>query len=189
MRPQSDEYPDHLERVLEAIVNEGVAAGERELQPIATAPKVIARKRAVTRETSARIFMRDHFVCRYCDGKTVLTPVMELLGVLYPDSFPYESAAWRAGVTHPAVIARSPAVDHVEPVSWGGSSDDDNLVTACTPCNSIKADMTIAVLGWEVQPISDTEWDGLARYYRTLWDLAGRPKAAYHIEWMSLLGI
>lgn len=189
MRPQSDDYPGHLERVLDALLRDGIAAGERELQPIACPPKEVLKKRAVTRRTSVRIFNRDRFVCRYCNGKTVLTPVMELLGVLYPDSFPFQSAGWRAGVTHPAVIARSPAVDHVEPVAWGGSNEDHNLVTACTPCNSIKADMTIEVVGWEVQPISQTEWDGLGRYYRAVWELAGRPKPVYHGDWMSLLGI
>lgn len=189
MRPQSDDYPEHLERVLNALVSDGVAAGERKLRPIAFPPKDVSPKRAVTRQTSARIFKRDHFMCRYCNGKTVLTPVMELLGVLYPNSFPFQSAGWRAGVTHPAVIARSPAVDHVEPVAWGGSNEDANLVTACTPCNSIKADMTIEVLGWQVQAITDTDWDGLARYYRAVWELAGHPKPTYHSDWMTLLGI
>jgi hypothetical protein len=35
------------------------------------------------------IFHRDHFDCRYCGGRTILTPVMELLGELYADIFPF----------------------------------------------------------------------------------------------------
>ncbi len=187
MRPQSDDYPDHLERVLSALVDHGRDAGERELRPIAYPPREAARKRAVTRPAMARIFRRDHFVCRYCNGKTILTPLMELLGALYPDSFPYQSDAWRAGVTHPAVIARSPAVDHVDPVAHGGSNHDDNLVTACWLCNAIKSDFTLELIGWELQPIPASGWDGLTRFYRRLWELAGQPKPEYHRSWMALL--
>lgn len=32
--------------------------------------------------------------------------------------------------------------DHVVPISRGGSNDDDNLVTACRPCNRSKRDKT-----------------------------------------------
>jgi hypothetical protein len=34
--------------------------------------------------------------------------------------------------------------DHVMPISRGGSSDDDNLVTACKPCNQSKRNKTPA---------------------------------------------
>jgi hypothetical protein len=47
---------------------------------------------------------------RYCSGKTVLEPLMALLSVLYEDIFPWHPN-WRAGDTHPAVIARSAVVD------------------------------------------------------------------------------
>jgi hypothetical protein len=189
MRPQSDDYPDYIERAVRALVQEGPDAGERELQPIAYPPRVIEAKRAVSRSTSARIFKRDRFVCRYCNGKTILTPVMELLGVLYPKIFPFQSEGWKAGITHPAVIARSPAVDHVEPIAHGGSNDDENLATACWPCNAIKSDFTLELLGWTLRPISDGDWDGLTRYYRELWKAAGRPKDRYHENWMALLGL
>lgn len=33
--------------------------------------------------------------------------------------------------------------DHVVPVSRGGSSDEDNLATACFPCNRSKRDKTV----------------------------------------------
>lgn len=34
-------------------------------------------------------------------------------------------------------------IDHVLPVSKGGSNDPDNLVAACRTCNTEKADMTL----------------------------------------------
>jgi hypothetical protein len=136
------------------------------------------------------VFQRDHFICRYCGGKTILTPVMELLAVLYPDIFPFESDAWRGGVTHPAFAARSPMVDHVTPGAWHGDWKlMDNLVTACNPCNSIKADFTLKQLGWEKLPIEDSDWDGLTGHYKALWRAAGEPNPSRHHSWFEALGI
>jgi hypothetical protein len=65
--------------------------------------------------------------------------------------------------------ARRAVVDHVEPGFLGGSwSDRDNMVTACWPCNIVKADLSLAQIGWAVQPIANSDCDGVTRYYRTL---------------------
>lgn len=37
--------------------------------------------------------------------------------------------------------------DHVMPLSRGGSDEDDNLVTACRPCNRSKRDKTLEEWG------------------------------------------
>ena len=130
------------------------------------------------------MFLRDRFVCRYCGGKTILTPVMHLVGFLYPDIFP-EHSFFKGGVTHPAFITRSPLVDHVRPGSSSGEwLDPDNLVTACNPCNSIKAGYTLEQLGWDLRPIAQTTWDGLTRYYGDLWHAAGEPAETYHLGWL-----
>jgi hypothetical protein len=189
MRPQPDDYPDHIENALEALVRDGLEAGANALAPIAYPPRELRRERKVDRAMMVTVFKRDHFLCRYCGGKTILTPLMELMGVLYPDVFPFQSAGWKAGVTHPAVISRSPAVDHVVPVVYGGVNSDENLVTACSPCNTIKADFSLEMLGWELRPVEEFEWDGLTRFYPRLWDLAGRPKPQYHQGWMKQLGL
>jgi hypothetical protein len=61
--------------------------------------------------------------------------------------------------------------------SGGGAwLDDNNLITACNPCNSIKADFTLEQLGWQLQPIVDDGWDGLTMYFARLWQAAGQPK-------------
>lgn len=147
MRPQPDDYPDHIERALEALTSDGLDAGAAALEPIAYPPRDLAGKRRVGREVMAQILRRDHFLCRYCGGKTIVTPVMELLGALYPEAFPFQSSGWKAGVTHPAIISRSPAIDHVLPVAYGGGNDPDNLVTACNACNTIKSDFTLEDAG------------------------------------------
>jgi len=41
-------------------------------------------------------------------------------------------------------------MDHVRPVSAGGTSTWSNLVTACAPCNARKGSRTLAQLGWKL---------------------------------------
>ena len=167
MRPQSDDFPVHIKRSVEATLNDGREAGRAALAPIAHRAIPIASRPSLPRALRCKVFQRDHFICRYCGGETILSPVMELLAGLYPDLFPFESDAWRGGVTHPACAARSPMVDHLDPGALGGEwKSMDNLVTACNPCNSIKADFTLKQLGWDELPIADSSWDGLTGRYR-----------------------
>jgi hypothetical protein len=42
----------------------------------------------------------------------------------------------------------STTIDHVRPVSRGGTSNPLNLVGACNPCNSAKSDFLPSELGW-----------------------------------------
>ena len=189
VRRQADDYPEHLGRVVRTIVSDGIAAGAAALAPIAFSPRTIERRRTPARRLRAKVFVRDRFCCRYCGGKTLFEPLLRLVGGIYPDAFPWHPN-WRGGLTHPAIIARSAVVDHVSPGSRGGEwLGLENLVTACNPCNSIKADFDLEQLGWELQPTPDSDWDGLTRFYPDVWLAAGRPSADYHVAWMADLGI
>jgi 5-methylcytosine-specific restriction endonuclease McrA len=191
MRPQSDTYPEVLDRTLRAVVSSGVSAGRAILAEIAYLPRDVAPRPPVDAKRQGAIFLRDRFYCRYCNGKTILTSVMELVGTLYPEIFPYHGH-WKGGLTHPAFLTRSAIVDHVEPGAWGGGWDDpDNLVTACWPCNSVKSDFTLSQLrGWHRQPIrEDDGWRGLTQYYPQLWKLANFPKPSLHRKWMRAVGV
>jgi 5-methylcytosine-specific restriction endonuclease McrA len=58
--------------------------------------------------------------------------------------------------------AAANTLDHVIPRSRGGSHTWDNVVSACQRCNHIKADATLAQLGWKLrmtptQPVG-TAW-------------------------------
>jgi HNH endonuclease len=159
------------------------------LEPIAYPPRDVEKRPQVPQAVRARTFVRDRFHCRYCQGWVIHEPIMRLLGAVFPDVFPWHPN-WRGGLTHPAVISRSPLVDHVVPGSSGGAwLDPDNLVTACNPCNAIKADFTLAQLGWHIHDIPIDEWDGLISFYQPLWEHAGRPDERYHQSWMRDLGI
>src|SRR3954465_13843896 len=44
------------------------------------------------------------------------------------------------------------SIDHVVPRSRGGRPPWDNVVSACRRCNHIKADRTVAEIGWRLRP-------------------------------------
>ncbi len=54
--------------------------------------------------------------------------------------------------------AAATSLDHVVPKSRGGPHTWDNVVSACSRCNHVKADRGIAELGWRLrrQPVAPT---------------------------------
>lgn len=189
MRPQTDDYPEQVEAVIRAVIERGRAAGRRALGPIAYPPQEVTKPPRPGERQRASIWIRDRFHCRYCRCKVIPNSILELLSTIYPKSFPYHTN-WKAGLVHPAFISRAATVDHIVPLAAGGTAlDDDNLVTVCNVCNAIKGDFSLEQLHWKVRPMSRDDWDGLTRYYRQLWEKAGRPRAAYHLRWMRNLGI
>lgn len=190
MLPSSDTYADQISAAVGALLDRQHQTAEDAIAQIAYPRREVQRRPSPRRRKQCDVFWRDNFHCRYCGRKTVLSPVMELLAGFFPDDFPFESDHWRGGVTHPAFLECSPFIDHVEPGSQSGRwTDDNNLVTACNVCNTVKADFTLQTLGWDLLPIPPSSWDGLARSYRVLWVLAGEPEAQRHTGWMRDLGI
>lgn len=189
MLTQVDDYPAHISDAIEALLKYGKQAGREQLNPIAYSPRTVDKRPGLSRSMAGHIFQRDQFTCRYCGGLTILTSIMELVATVYPDIFPFHPN-WKGGLTHPAIISRSAVVDHVEPGALGGDwHAEQNLVTACWPCNARKGDLTLAQLGWSVREISEIGWDGLTRFYPALWTAAGRPKPRMHLDWMRSVGV
>ena len=72
---------------------------------------------------------------------------------------------WQVAHSHVVYWELWPVVDHLVPITRGGSNDDDNLVTTSELHNSAKAHWTIQELGWELVPPGDlSDWDGLMRW-------------------------
>jgi 5-methylcytosine-specific restriction endonuclease McrA len=183
----SDGYPDFIARTILALLEAGPAAAAELLAPIAYPPREVSKRVSVPIIVAGQVYRRDRFCCRYCGKRTIPTPIMELLGGIFPSVFPFHKN-WRGGLTHPAVILISPVVDHLVPGAWGGSwSELSNLRTACWPCNGRKADLTLAQLGWNELPISESDWDGLASLYPRLWEAAGHPNPRHHQPWIRAL--
>jgi len=135
----------------------------------------------------APVLKRDKWRCRYCQRKLVAAGVIELIGSLCPEQFPFPPGHHMpVDRTHPAALRVYPSVDHVHAGSLGGDwHDQNNLVAACTPCNELKSD----TLGWGATPISEgDEWKGLTEYYRSLTERASSVRP-YHVRWMEALGV
>jgi len=100
---------------------------------------------------------RSHF-------RSSVAPPLAPQPILHPPN-------WKAGRIHPAYLLLSTSLDHVHPRARGGSwNERSNLVTACRPCNSGKADFTLEELGWSLLDEADvrSDWDGLTGLYQTL---------------------
>lgn len=164
------------------------AGAERHMTEIAYERVPVAKRRSIPRALAVSVYRRDCWTCRYCGQRTIFYPVMPLLGLIFPEQFPYHPN-WKAGQTHPAITALSSTVDHVVPGAAGGEwHAESNLVTACWPCNARKADLTLEQLRWQLRPPEKSAWDGLAGSYRQLWEIAGKPTNDAHPLWLRALG-
>jgi 5-methylcytosine-specific restriction endonuclease McrA len=136
------------------------------------------------------VFVRDCWTCRYCGSHTIALPVLRVLSLLYPNRFPHHPS-WKAGRIHPAYLLLSTSLDHVRPGARGGSRNErTNLVTACWPCNSGKADFTLEELGWSLLDETDvrSDWDGLTGLYPALLESAAQlGGTSYHRQWLRSL--
>ena len=177
-----DDYPAVLGEIARARVAGRERTAARLMRKIRFEPPVHHLEKP-PRAVKAAVFARDHYHCRYCGRKVILTPVMRLLSRLYPDDFPYHPS-WRVDSTHPAFTSASATLDHVVPVSHGGHPvDPDNLVTACWTCNRRKGDLSLDELGWSLVEPDDPTWTGLADLFEPLWGAAERPKLGTAEMW------
>lgn len=185
-RPQTDEYPKQLEAVIEALLDCGRETAKEKLTPIAYPTREVVAGSEPSETVVAGIYIRDRFHCRYCGCRVIPTQIMRLVAAIFPEDFPYHPN-WKGGQTHPAIASRSATLDHILAWTLGGGNEPANLVCACWICNRVKGDLTVEQLGWELLPIpTETSWDGLTRFYRPLWELAGAPTSSEHRLWIRL---
>lgn len=185
--PEQVNYPEVIADVVARLVSGDRAGADRSMADIAHPKGEMTKRPPLPRPLMIRIFRRDCWTCRYCGARTIFYPVMPLLGVIFPEHFPYHTN-WKAGHTHPAVVTCSSIVDHVVPGALGGAwREKSNLVTACWPCNARKGDLTLEQLHWQLRPVQESSWDGLTGFYRQLWEIAGSPTADAHPLWLRAL--
>lgn len=96
--PPATDYSSALVRVIRALLDDGREAGARALEPIAFPRREIAKRPSLGRVRAGEVFRRDRFRCRYCGVRVIPTPIMELVGNIYPDGFPYHPN-WKGGLT------------------------------------------------------------------------------------------
>ena len=90
---------------------------------------------AVTAAKRLRIFTRDGFRCRHCGHYVGEAETLAQI----------EQARRDGGIRKGADPREILTVDHVWPVSAGGTDHEDNLQTLCLDCNQEKADRLPAI--------------------------------------------
>ncbi len=110
-------------------------------------------------------FQRDRFTCRYahCQRRTVYLPVLKELSRLLPDALPYQRN-WRPVQSHIIYWTWSTSIEHRVAFPFGGTSEPENLLTACYQCNDVKNSLPLDTLGWKITEPAKSDWDGLSRY-------------------------
>lgn len=151
---------------------------------------IVIGKKANAPSTSAQlnVFRRDGFQCRYCGRRTVFLPVLRALARIFPDEIPWDPHGRMANY-HLAFWRDFSSCDHLLPLARGGDSCQENLVTACYMCNSIKQNWLLTELRWDLLEPEPGSWDGLVSAYSNLLGLLGNQDFAYHRPWQKALGI
>jgi hypothetical protein len=108
------------------------------------APEPVTRRRYGPVE-STRVFVRDGFLDRYTAERLIFPPVLRVVSATLPADFPYHPN-WQTDITHPAYWEMGATIDHVIPVTRGGSDDETNWVTTSMARNSAKMNWTVEEL-------------------------------------------
>jgi hypothetical protein len=121
-----------------------------------------AAKGAVSRAIRLAVGARDYWHCRYCGLPVADVGYFNKLWVALPEDFPQARGTPVTGNGWPISRVFRMAPDHVLPLAAGGSTDMDNLVTACGACNyQWKGDCTLDELGGKLGEAVEPGWDGL----------------------------
>ena len=119
--------------------------------------------RQPSRAKALEIYHRDGFRCRYCGCRIVLPQAESVISALVPGAVRWGN---RDTDLNAAFYTLKGVLDHVDPHAHGGSSESENLVVACQPCNYGKGNWFIQQLGLSdprLRPPQVDYWDGLRR--------------------------
>lgn len=114
---------------------------------------------------SMRVFVRDGFIDRYSGERLVFPGTLRALSLMFPAHFPFHPN-WKTDACHFAYYELSPTIDHIVPITRGGSDVSENWVTTSMIRNAAKGNFLIEELGWRVLPRGDiAKWDGLTSWF------------------------
>ena len=117
------------------------------------------KPRMPTPETRTAVLKRDGYHCRFCGLPVMPKGIREKLRTAYP-----EALGW--GLTtasqHAAFQCLWLQFDHILPNSRGGTSDTENVVITCAPCNFGRMEKTLAEarLANPLSRPTPVRWDG-----------------------------
>jgi hypothetical protein len=140
-----------IESVCEALQRGDTSTAAQILSDRYPNPTPPIGKGNVGSEKRLRVFLRDGFLDRYSGSPLVL-----------PGTY---QRHWKAGECHPAFWQLAATVDHVVPVTLGGSNEEANLVTTSMQRNMAKGNFALEELNWTLHPPGDGSWDGLTAWF------------------------
>lgn len=134
---------------------------DNELAPVA--PQERHPVRMPRTSEKAIILERNGWNCAYCGIPLINTKAREILRATLPDALVWGPANRDK---HAAFQCMTPEWDHVLPHCHGGTSDVENTVICCGPCNCGKDRRLLeehGLLDPRDDPRPKTDWDGLTR--------------------------
>ena len=154
-----------IERIIHSLLAGEVSKAHRLAEKgLPFEPLLIAGRRYRLTE-AMRIFVRDGFIDRYSGDRMIFPGILRLLAVSLPEAFPFQEH-WKMSQTHMIYWHLFPTLDHIVPISRGGSDTEGNLVCTSMLKNSAKANWTLEELGWQLHPPGRfEEWDGLTHLF------------------------
>ena len=133
-------------------------------------PKLPKDQRDPRMPTSAQkkqLLLRDGFHCRFCGIPVMRYDIRRRLKELYPRVLMWGKTNIEQ---HPAFQAMWVQYDHILPHSRGGTSDTENLIITCAPCNYGRMERTLEEVGLADprthEPVRSS-WNGLERLLLT----------------------
>jgi hypothetical protein len=124
-----------------------------------------AKGRMPTPSEKAALFERDGYHCRVCDIPVIRKEIRERIRKIYPDALRWGS---KNAEQHAAFQLMWATYDHVLPHSRGGTSDLNNTIIVCQPCNCARWHYTLEEVGLadpRLREPTRSSWDGLERFH------------------------
>lgn len=116
------------------------------------------------RSDTAKLIERDGFHCRFCGIPVVRAEIRMLMRTMYPEAVRWGS---RNADQHSGFQALWLTYDHLLPHARGGSSDLENMLVTCQPCNCGRSNLTLDEVGLADPRLREpirSAWDGIERF-------------------------
>jgi 5-methylcytosine-specific restriction endonuclease McrA len=124
-----------------------------------------SKGRMPTQADTVALFQRDGYHCIFCGIPVIRGEVRQRIRKVYPDALRWGA---KNAEQHPAFQLMWAVPDHVLPHSRGGTSDLQNTVIVCQPCNCARMHYTLEELGLadpRLREPTRSSWDGLERFH------------------------
>lgn len=157
-----------IEDILMEVKNDNIETGRRIILEEYPFQPAIIHKRQYSEKQKMEQFKRYGFIDRYTGEKLVNPGVLKMISFFYPKEFPYH-AHWKMTDTHVAYMELIPTIDHIVPISKGGSDSIENWATTSMNKNAKKSNWTLDEIGWKLYPAGNIDdWDGLTKLFISL---------------------